>query len=407
MADEVAIKIEHVGKDFVLPHEKVTSIKSLFTGLFRWRRVSKEKQHALKAINFEIKKGEFFGIVGRNGSGKSTLLKMLAGIYQPTTGKITTRGKLVPFIELGVGFNPELTGRENVYLNGAMLGFSREEIDKMYESIVKFAEIERFMDQKLKNYSSGMQVRLAFSMAIRAHADVLLIDEVLAVGDANFQRKCYEYFYNLKKSGTTVIFVSHDMTAVQNFCDRAALINESELVDIGSPDVIASQYNKLMVATNPTLSVAGSPRSSKTGPSGEERWGDGQAQILSVKTNKRTYSQEEKEVVISIVMRANGNIEKPIIGFSIKNEKFQQLFGTNTVRMKKMLAPLKSGETVKVEWTVPNIFNEGIKYVDSTVAHDDASMVADRWPDAATFSVFADISTPYLVNPEIDFKVKD
>ena len=176
MADETVIKVEHVSKDFLLPHEKVNSIKSLFTGAARRGKGGKDTQHALKDISVEIKKGEFFGIVGRNGSGKSTLLKILAGIYQPTEGSIQTYGKLVPFIELGVGFNPELTGRENVYLNGAMLGFSEKEVKAMYQDIVSFAELERFMDQKLKNYSSGMQVRLAFSMATRAEADILLID---------------------------------------------------------------------------------------------------------------------------------------------------------------------------------------------------------------------------------------
>src|SRR6185312_8467854 len=184
-----------------------------------------ETQHALKDISFEVKKGEFFGIVGRNGSGKSTMLKILAGIYQPTKGGVQKSGKLVPFIELGVGFNPELSGRENVFLNGALLGFSRKEIAAMYDEIVAFAELEKFMDQKLKNYSSGMQVRLAFSIAIRAKSDILLIDEVLAVGDASFQQKCFDYFYKLKQDKRTVVFVSHDMGAVERFCDRAVLID--------------------------------------------------------------------------------------------------------------------------------------------------------------------------------------
>src|SRR5579884_2394759 len=175
MGEETIIKVENVSKDFILPHERVNSVKGLFTSLSKGLYGTRETQHALKNISVEIKKGEFFGVVGRNGSGKSTLLKILAGIYQPTQGKIHTQGKLVPFIELGVGFNPELTGRENVYLNGAMLGFSEDEVRKMYKSIVSFAELEQFMDQKLKNYSSGMQVRLAFSMAVRAEADILLI----------------------------------------------------------------------------------------------------------------------------------------------------------------------------------------------------------------------------------------
>ena len=190
MENEVVVKVENVSKNFLLPHERKGSVKGIFTSMFSKATKKKETQHALKDISFEVKKGEFFGIVGRNGSGKSTLLKILAGIYQPTKGKISTSGKLVPFIELGVGFNPELSGRDNVYLNGAVLGFSTKEVEAMYEEIVSFAELERFMDQKLKNYSSGMQVRLAFSMAVRANADILLIDEVLAVGDADFQRKC-------------------------------------------------------------------------------------------------------------------------------------------------------------------------------------------------------------------------
>jgi ABC-2 type transport system ATP-binding protein len=186
--DDVVIEASDLQKTFLLPHEKTTSIKGAVVNFYRHNRAF-EKQHVLKGISFQIKKGEFFGIVGRNGSGKSTLLKILAGIYAPTEGHIRVEGKLTPFIELGVGFSPELTGRENVFLNGALLGFSRKEMNAMYDDIVAFAEIERFMDQKLKNYSSGMQVRLAFSIAIRADSDILVLDEVLAVGDAAFQRK--------------------------------------------------------------------------------------------------------------------------------------------------------------------------------------------------------------------------
>ena len=186
MSDEIAIKVENISKTFKLPHEKTNSIKGAFVNFYRRNRTY-EKQEVLKDISFEVKEGEFFGIVGRNGSGKSTLLKMLAGIYSPSKGSITINGKLTPFIELGVGFSPELTGRENVYLNGSLLGFNRQEMDEMYDEIVEFAELEKFMDQKLKNYSSGMQVRLAFSIAIRVKSDILVLDEVLAVGDEAFQ----------------------------------------------------------------------------------------------------------------------------------------------------------------------------------------------------------------------------
>ena len=252
MTRELALSVTDVSKRFLLPHERITTVKSLFTGLAKRRsKIVNETQYALQDISFEVERGEFFGIVGRNGSGKSTLLKILAGIYQPTTGNVVKTGRLVPFIELGVGFNPELTGRENVYLNGAMIGFSSREIDALYGDIVEFAELERFMDQKLKNYSSGMQVRLAFSMATRAKTDILLVDEVLAVGDADFQRKCFNYFKSLKKQNVTVVFVTHDMGAVREHCDRAMLIEDSKIVSIGDTDMITKQYDPAVPATGP------------------------------------------------------------------------------------------------------------------------------------------------------------
>ncbi len=238
---KTVINVSGLSKDFVLPHMKVGSLKELIVHPFR-RRSSSEVQSALKNISFEVKEGDFFGIVGRNGSGKSTLLKLLAGIYAPTAGNIHVEGSLVPFIELGVGFNPELSGRDNIYLNGALLGFNREKMNSLYDEIVEFAELERFMDQKLKNYSSGMQVRLAFSIAIRAKSDILLLDEVLAVGDEAFQQKCYDYFNELKRNKKTVILVTHDMASVRQFCNKAMLIEYGDIKVIGSPSDVASQY---------------------------------------------------------------------------------------------------------------------------------------------------------------------
>lgn len=244
MTSEIAIKVSNVTKSFKLPHEKQDSVKGLFLSLFR-KRTKIERQHVLKGISFEVKKGEFLGIVGRNGGGKSTTLKLLAQIYEPDSGEIYINGNLTPFIELGVGFNPELTGRENVYLNGALLGFTAKQMNEMYDNIVKFAELERFMDQKLKNYSSGMQVRLAFSVAIQAKTDILLIDEVLAVGDANFQKKCFDVFEQFKAEGRTVVFISHSMQQVVRFCDRVILINKGAIVAEGDPEVVATEYEML------------------------------------------------------------------------------------------------------------------------------------------------------------------
>lgn len=243
MHEDVVVKVDKVSKIFRLPHEKNSSIKSILIN-FQKRKKGFEEQHALSNVSFEIHRGDFFGIVGRNGGGKSTLLKLLAGIYSPTSGSVAVTGKLTPFIELGVGFNPELTGRENIFLNGALLGFERKRMLAMYSDIVRFAELEGFMDQKLKNYSSGMQVRLAFSIAIRAQSDILLLDEVLAVGDVAFQQKCYDYFEELKLAKKTVVFVSHDMSAIRRFCTKAVYIDHGKVTFEGDPLDIADKYSE-------------------------------------------------------------------------------------------------------------------------------------------------------------------
>lgn len=242
--DAPAITVKNLHKSFCLPTEHAFGLKQAFFNRLRGIKGYKE-QKVLKGLDLEIKQGEFLGIVGRNGSGKSTLLKILAGIYYPEKGDVTINGTLIPFIELGVGFNPELTGRENVYLNGALLGFSNREIDKMYDDIWSFAELKDFQDQKLKNYSSGMQVRLAFSIAIRARGDILLLDEVLAVGDAAFQQKCNNYFASLKEHNQTVILVTHTMENVRKFCTRAILIDNGKIIKDGNPNEIADAYLKL------------------------------------------------------------------------------------------------------------------------------------------------------------------
>ena len=239
---QIAVKVDHVSKYFKLPTEATNSLRTALVNRFKGIKGYKE-QHVLKNISFEVEKGDFFGILGRNGSGKSTLLKIISEIYVPEKGTVTIDGKLVSFIELGVGFNPELTGRENVYMNGAMLGFSTAEIDAMYDDIVDFAELHEFMNQKLKNYSSGMQVRLAFSVAIKAQGDILILDEVLAVGDEAFQRKCNDYFQERKKSGKTTILVTHDMGAVKKYCNKAVLIENGLVKAIGDPFDVSDQYS--------------------------------------------------------------------------------------------------------------------------------------------------------------------
>ncbi len=240
---EKAIKVENLSKTFRIPHEKTTTLKGAALGILSKKNYTDFR--ALESISFEVEKGEFLGIIGRNGSGKSTLLKILAGIYVPDSGKIVVSGKLSPFLELGVGFNPELTGRENLFLGGAILGLTKEQISAKFDDIVSFSELSEFVDMKLKNYSSGMQVRLAFSLAINAHAEVLLMDEVLAVGDTNFQAKCINEFNKHKKRGKTVVLVSHDINIIQKYCDRAILLTNGRMKVIGkAKDVVAEYVNE-------------------------------------------------------------------------------------------------------------------------------------------------------------------
>lgn len=245
-----AVEVKDIKKSFFLPNHKNNSIKSAITQAFKPKDKGGKQFNALNGISFNVEKGDFFGILGRNGSGKSTLLKIISEIYQPTSGSVKHDGKVVSFIELGVGFKAELSGRENVYLNGGLLGFSKQEVDEMYDEIVSFAELEDFMDQKLKNYSSGMKVRLAFSVAIRAKADILILDEVLAVGDASFQKKCTDYFETLKSDGKTVILVTHTMGHVKRFCNKAVVVESGKVIFNGVAEKATEVYDELFSNKN-------------------------------------------------------------------------------------------------------------------------------------------------------------
>jgi ABC-type polysaccharide/polyol phosphate transport system ATPase subunit len=248
-AAPAAVVVEQVGKEFRLPHERYSTLKE--RALHPLRRSTHEVFLALDDVSFQVRSGEFFGVVGRNGSGKSTLLKCLAGVYQVDRGHIEMLGRVSPFIELGVGFNPDLTARDNVLINAIMLGLSRREARRRFDEIIDFAELREFIDLKLKNYSSGMSVRLGFSVAIQVDADVVLVDEVLAVGDAAFQRKCFDEFERMRSKGRTVLFVTHDMNSMERFCDRALLLEHGRVVALGEPDEVGRQYNEVNFGHSP------------------------------------------------------------------------------------------------------------------------------------------------------------
>jgi len=234
------IRVENITKIFKIPQENRYTFKENLVSFFR--PVRYELIKALDNVNFQVGQGEFLGIIGPNGCGKSTLLKIMAGILLPSSGRVDIDGKISPFLELGVGFNMDLTARENIFQNGIILGLSKAEIRKRFDSIVQFAELEKFVDMRLKNFSSGMHVRLAFSVAIQVDADILLMDEVLAVGDAHFQQKCFQVFDEYKKSGKTIVLVTHDMGAVQNYCTRAIYLREGRLVCDDRPNGVVARY---------------------------------------------------------------------------------------------------------------------------------------------------------------------
>lgn len=379
-----AVVVKDLYKSFKLPHEQHSGIKQVILN-FAKQKKGYEVQHVLDDISFEIQKGEFFGIVGRNGSGKSTLLKLLAGIYTPDKGLVQLNGSLTPFIELGVGFNPELTGRENIFLNGALLGFSKSEMEAMYSDIVEFAELEKFMDQKLKNYSSGMQVRLAFSIAIRAQSDILLLDEVLAVGDEAFQRKCYGYFEDLKREKKTVIIVTHDMAAVERFCDRAMLIENGKIVDKGPAHEVAVAYKKLF---SPIEEVVPEETSSD-----EEvvidRWGDNKMKIESVTVEQEQGSKHDKKININIEIKCNTRINRDaIIAYTLKSKSGEVRLGN--MIYSSGLKDLKVNESIDCTLSLPNIFTTDTYQLDLSIREKGRETYSDFWIDCIEFTISND-----------------
>src|SRR5665213_1362079 len=319
-----ALAARGVDKTFRIPEERSHTLKE--RALHPFKRIRHEQLHALKDISFAVEPGEFFGIVGRNGSGKSTLLKCLAGIYRADQGEIWCNGRMSTFIELGVGFNPDLAAYDNVALNGIMLGLSPREAKSRYQRVIEFAELEEFQDLKLKNYSSGMHVRLAFSVAIQVDADILLIDEVLAVGDAGFQQKCFDVFNRMRDEGRTIVFVTHDMSAVNRFCHRAMLLERGEMVAIGDPTQVADKY----------LEVSFGRDIGYTDP-GEEipQVGDGAARVIDVwlgenPGERRAVAPQSVPTTLKARVTFNAAVRDPMVTLAINNEQHQSVIVGST-----------------------------------------------------------------------------
>jgi len=357
-----AVSVRNVSKTFRLPHQRYHTLKE--RALHPYRSRSFDVLRAVRDVSVEIAPGEFFGIVGRNGSGKSTLLKCLAGIYNIDAGELSVNGRLSPFIELGVGFNPDLTARDNVIINAIMLGLSRKEATRRFDDILAFAELEEFVDLKLKNYSSGMHVRLAFATAVQVDAEILLIDEVLAVGDAAFQQKCFDEFMRLRSEGRTIVFVTHDMASVERFCDRAMLLDAGRVVDISDPQTIARKYNQLNFAL---LRQQHGELPSETMDRPQE------AQVLnawfeSPRGNLTTSAAQGEHCDVLMDVQFMQDVQDPIFSVSLQNEAGHYLFVASTDTSRVETGRFSAGSTVTVRLSFENHLAPGRYHLFATVA---------------------------------------
>jgi ABC-type polysaccharide/polyol phosphate transport system ATPase subunit len=379
--DPLAIQVQDLHKAFRIPTERVDSFKE--RAVRPWRQRDFRELRALNGISFEVRQGEFFGIVGRNGSGKSTLLKLLASIYRADQGRIRMAGRLAPFIELGVGFNVELTARQNAVLNGVMMGLTPRESRDRLDAVIEFAELEEFVDLKLKNYSSGMLVRLAFSLMLEVDADIMLIDEVLAVGDAAFQQKCADAFHEMKAAGKTIVLVTHEMSTVEEYCDRAMLIHEGDIEQIGDPTEVGRRYLELNFQRL-TQSQRHTPDSEESSPVqlvGAHIEGAAEDEVKAIECGDDLRLEVEVEALEDFPGLDVGFIVANADGIGIT--AFSAPVGGETKDR-----PVAKGERVKVAVTLENRFAPGHYFIHCGINRAFEGLVALYVHNAIEFVVY-------------------
>jgi ABC-2 type transport system ATP-binding protein len=339
----VVIEARGVEKTFRIPDRKVDTLKERV--LHPLARGESHELRALRGVSFDVHRGEFFGVVGRNGSGKSTLLKILSSIYRADGGRIRMAGTLAPFIELGVGFNPELSSRENVALNGVMMGLSRREAIRRHDSVLDFAELREFADLKLKNYSSGMMVRLAFATMVEADADIMLVDEVLAVGDAAFAQKCMDVFRAKRRDGRTLVLVTHDMATVQGICDRAMLLHDGELRYDGDPEETALRYYR--------LNFGGPAAANGAGAVPDVNVRVVAARLVDALGAAVENVEQNAPIGLDVVFEARHELEAPVFGFHFLNADGAAVFGFNRA-LPESADRVPAGERVRIAGSIDN-----------------------------------------------------
>jgi len=362
-----AVEFHNVSKSYAIYESPGDRLRELLSPT---RAKHHQEFWALRDVTFEVKRGETFCIVGENGSGKSTLLQIVAGILQPTSGTVAVNGRVSALLELGAGFNPEFSGRDNVYLNGSILGLSKREIDQRYQDIEAFAEIGDFINQPVKTYSSGMVVRLAFAVAIHVDPGILLVDEALAVGDIYFRQRCMRKVHELRSKGVTILFVSHATADVKAIGDRALWLEHGQLIEIGETDRVVAKYLAAMVEKDSTYQkghhevkrsggaeLRRAPEIVDTIPNIDHRYGDGRAEVLGIVVldedgNPLHLLEPASRIVVRISVRAKEDVPLPVVGFMLRNQLGMDFAGSNTAREGYELAALQPGDIVTVDFHI-------------------------------------------------------
>jgi len=434
LGNDIAIDIRSVSKIYRIRHEKIPSLKQT---ILKLKRTTYEEFLALDDVSFSIKHGETCGLIGPNGSGKSTLLKLMAKIIQPTLGEIVVNGPLSALLELGAGFHPDLTGRENIYINAAILGMRKRDVDRKLSDIIEFSELERFIDTPVKNYSSGMYMRLGFSVAINVNPDILLVDEVLAVGDQAFQAKCYKVIYDFMKRGKTIIIVSHDLETISDLCSKVIFMKDGKLIDMGKPLDIVAKYRayieelekkriieqqraerkkifKTVIEGNRKV-VEGEEisRLSNLSVDGEtiNRFGSGDAEIRSIKLLDKNDKEidfckygDEVKIIYKVLFKEK--VEEPIFGIRITDHRGNIIYGTNSRLGNIKTGPFKKGDEVKVAFSFKITLIGGEYSVSPAVGYNDNKTYCDWVNDMLTINVIHKNVAEGLadLNPTIEIK---
>jgi ABC-2 type transport system ATP-binding protein len=385
----VAIEMSGVHKSFRMPTHRVETLKE--RALHPLAATEYTELRALEDVSFEIGAGEFIGIAGRNGSGKTTLLKLLASVYRPDRGRIRMAGRVAPFIELGVGFNPELAAEDNVLLNGVMMGLTPKQARERFRQVIEFAELEDFAEMKLKNYSSGMRVRLGFAMLVAADADILLIDEVLAVGDASFQQKCTDTFYRLRDEGRTIVFVTHEMQRLEQYCDRAILLHEGRIDRIGDPEETAERYLELNFM-RPDRELV--PSAETSGDAAPHRESHRPARIVDFWLEDESGERSDRfrngdPINLVAVVEAVEELDGPGLGFELRNAAGVSVVDLRAWDLSGAEGPLRPGERMNVRLNVDNPLSSG-QYTARVALTRNRSLedVVDMRPRAGEFLVY-------------------